>query len=100
MGHLPGRRGVYGPRDRSLNKFVQFVRLLPVVPVIGNGQSRVQPVLVDDVARVVALAVDEPRATGQAFELGGPERLTMDEILRTVQRCSAAISRSSTLRSR
>ncbi len=77
---------VYGPRDRSLNRFVQLVRLLPVVPVIGNGQTRVQPVLVDDVARVVAAAVDEPRATGQVFELGGPERLTMDEILRTVQR--------------
>jgi uncharacterized protein YbjT (DUF2867 family) len=77
---------VYGPRDRSLNKFVQLVRWLPIVPVIGNGQTRVQPVFVDDVARVVARAVDEPRATGQVFELGGPERLTMDEILRTVQR--------------
>ena len=77
---------VYGPRDRSLNKFVQMVRLLPVVPVVGSGQTRVQPVFVDDVARCVALAVDEPRASGQVFELGGPERLTMDEILRTVQR--------------
>jgi NADH dehydrogenase len=77
---------IYGPRDRSLNKFVQLVRLLPVVPVIGSGQTRVQPVFVDDVARVIALAVDEPRASGQVFELGGPERLTMDEILRTVQR--------------
>ncbi|HEY7063532.1 MAG TPA: complex I NDUFA9 subunit family protein [Chloroflexota bacterium] len=77
---------VYGPHDRSLNKFVQMVRLLPVVPVIGSGQTRVQPVFVDDVARVVALAVTEPRASGQVFELGGPERLSMDEILRTVQR--------------
>jgi NADH dehydrogenase len=77
---------IYGRRDRSLNRFVQLVRLLPVVPVIGNGQARVQPALVDDVARVVALGVDEPRATGQAFALGGPERLSMDEILRTVQR--------------
>lgn len=76
---------VYGRRDRSLNRFIQLIRRLPVVPVIGSGQTRVQPVLVDDVARVVALAVDEPRATHQVFELGGPERLTMDEILRTVQ---------------
>jgi len=77
---------VYGARDRSLNRFVQMVRWLPVVPVIGSGQTRVQPVLVDDVARVVALAVGQPRAAGQVFELGGPERLSMDEILRTVQR--------------
>src|SRR5579884_654176 len=77
---------IYGRRDRSLNRFVQLVRYLPLVPVIGNGQTRVQPALVDDVARVVALGVDEPRASGQAFELGGPERLSMDEILHTVQR--------------
>jgi nucleoside-diphosphate-sugar epimerase len=77
---------IYGRRDRSLNRFIQLVRYLPVVPVIGDGQARVQPALVDDVARVVALAVDEPRASGQAFELGGPEQLTMDAILRTVQR--------------
>ncbi len=77
---------VYGRRDRSLNRFVQLVRLLPVVPVIGNGQTRVQPVLVDDVAQAVARALDEPRAVGQVLELGGPERLTMDDILRTVQR--------------
>ena len=77
---------VYGPHDRSLNRFIQFVRLLPVVPVIGSGRNRVQPVFVHDVAQVVARAVDEPRATGQVFELGGPERLSMDEILRTVQR--------------
>lgn len=77
---------IYGRRDRSLNRFIQLVRLLPVVPVIGDGRARVQPALVDDVARVVALAVDEPRATGQVFELGGPEQLTMDEIIRTAQR--------------
>src|SRR5438874_1123737 len=58
---------IYGRRDRSLNRFIQLVRYLPVVPVIGDGQARVQPALVDDVARVVALAVDEPRASGQAF---------------------------------
>jgi NADH dehydrogenase len=77
---------VYGPHDRSLNRFIQLVRLLPVVPVIGSGKNRVQPVFVHDVAQAVARAVDEPRATGQAFELGGPEHLTMDEIIRTVQR--------------
>jgi NADH dehydrogenase len=77
---------IYGRRDRSLNRFIQLVRYLPVVPVIGSGQTRVQPALVDDVARVVAATVDEPRALGQVFELGGPERLSMDEILRTVQR--------------
>ncbi len=77
---------IYGPEDRSLNKFVFFVRYLPVVPVIGSGKNRVQPVSVFDVAAVAAAAVHKAEATGKVFELGGPEILTMDEIIRTVMR--------------
>ncbi|HLI29338.1 MAG TPA: NAD(P)H-binding protein [Chloroflexota bacterium] len=77
---------IYGPRDRSLNRFVAFVRYLPVVPVIGNGQNRVQPIFVEDVGMVGARAVDEVAATNQVFELGGPQILTMDEVIRTIQR--------------
>ncbi len=77
---------VYGPEDRSLNKFVTFARLLPVVPVIGDGKTRVQPVLVDDLAEVVAASVNEPRAVGKVYEVGGPQELTMDEIIQTMLR--------------
>ncbi|MBI4641780.1 MAG: NAD-dependent epimerase/dehydratase family protein [Candidatus Tectomicrobia bacterium] len=77
---------IYGPEDRSLNKFVFFTRYLPFIPVIGNGKGKVQPVSVFDVAKVVAKAVDHPEATNKIFELGGPEVLTMDEILLTVQK--------------
>ena len=42
---------VYGPEDRSLNKSPTFARLLPFVPVIGSGKTRVQPLFVEDLAR-------------------------------------------------
>ncbi|MFN3651037.1 MAG: SDR family oxidoreductase [Armatimonadota bacterium] len=77
---------IYGPDDQSMNKLVAFTRNLPVVPVIGPGEERVQPIHVDDVARVAALAVSSPEATGRIFDLGGPEFLSMNEILRTIQR--------------
>ncbi|HEX6738461.1 MAG TPA: NAD(P)H-binding protein, partial [Vicinamibacteria bacterium] len=77
---------IYGPGDRSMNRFVFFCRYLPAVPVIGDGQTPVQPIAVKDVARCVAEAARRPDAAGKALELGGPERLTMDEIIRTVQR--------------
>jgi uncharacterized protein YbjT (DUF2867 family) len=77
---------IYGPGDRSMNRFVFFCRYLPVVPVIGDGQTRVQPVSVKDVARCVAESVRREDAKDKALDLGGPERLTMDEIIRTVQR--------------
>ena len=77
---------VYGPDDRSLNKFVWFLRHLPVMPMIGDGTNRVQPVSVADVAKVGAAAVFNHQATNEVFELGGPEELTMDEIVARLQR--------------
>jgi NADH dehydrogenase len=75
---------VYGPEDRSLNKFVAFARFLPFVPVIGNGRTRIQPVHVDDLAEAVAASINLPQAVGQTYDVGGPETLTMDEIIRTM----------------
>ena len=77
---------VYGPEDRSLNRFVFFMKHLPFVPVIGSGKSRVQPVSVFDIGRVAALSLMRAESPDATFELGGPEELSMDEILRTVQR--------------
>jgi uncharacterized protein YbjT (DUF2867 family) len=77
---------IYGKGDRSMSRFVTFCRYFPVVPVIGNGRTRVDPVYVKDVARCVADAVGREDAKDRAFDLGGPARLTMDEIIRTVQK--------------
>ena len=80
---------IYGPEDRSLNKFLTFAKFLPFVPVIGNGKTRVQPVSVFAVARVAAKAVTLADATNQIFELGGPQALTMDEIIRMALKVAA-----------
>jgi len=77
---------VYGPDDRSLNRFVGFIRHLPVVPVIGDGTNKVQPIAIWDVAEAAAESVFSNAATNQTIELGGPEELTMDEIIATLQK--------------
>ena len=71
---------VYGPEDRALNRFVTFHRWLPFVPVVGDGRQRLQPVFVDDVAEALARAA-EPGAPTGTFEVGGPDVLTMDQVL-------------------
>jgi uncharacterized protein YbjT (DUF2867 family) len=75
---------VYGPRDRALNRFVDVARRLPVVPVIGDGSQRLQPVFVQDLARVVLDSLEAESAANQTFEIGGPDVLSMDEVLRTM----------------
>lgn len=75
---------VYGPADRALNRFVALARHLPVVPVLGDGRQRLQPVFIDDVVQVVAASLENERAANQTLEIGGPEVLTMNEILQTM----------------
>ncbi|HET8647660.1 MAG TPA: NAD(P)H-binding protein, partial [Vicinamibacteria bacterium] len=77
---------IYGPGDRSMNRFVAFCRYLPVVPVIGDGRTAVHPISVKDVARCVVECVRREDAKDKVLDLGGPERLTMDEIIHTLQR--------------
>ncbi len=77
---------VYGPGDRSLNRFVFFCRHLPLVPVIGDGQAPSWPVQVTDLARAVLECVRREEVAGRALEVGGPERLTMDDVVRTIAR--------------
>jgi len=75
---------VYGPRDRSLNRFALFARTLPVVPLTGPGKNRVRPVHVDDVATAVTMALTVPAAANAVFEIGGPQLLSMRQIVRTM----------------
>ena len=77
---------IYGHGDRSMNRFARMARFLPFLPVIGDGRTKVQPVFVRDVAGAAARAVTSAKATNQLFELGGPEELTMDEIMKRVLR--------------
>jgi NADH dehydrogenase len=80
---------VFGPEDLFTNRFAGLARMSPVVPLFG-ADTRMQPVYVGDVATAVADAVDGKAQPGATYELGGPEVLTMREIieiiLATIQR--------------
>jgi NADH dehydrogenase len=74
---------VFGPEDLFTNRFAALARMSPVVPLIG-GDTRMQPVYVGDVATAVADAVDGKTKAGSIYELGGPEVLTMREIIEII----------------
>src|SRR5437868_15192893 len=77
---------VFGPEDQFTNRFAALARMSPVLPLIGDGVTRMQPVYVGDVATAVADAVDGKARPGATYELGGPEVLTMREIMETIMR--------------
>lgn len=74
---------IYGPGDVSLNRFLGFARWLPFVPLTGSGRQLLAPVFINDVARLAADSLRDPAATNQVFELGGPDTMTMREVVAT-----------------
>ncbi len=72
---------VFGPEDGFFNRFASLSRMLPVLPLIGGGETKFQPVFVGDVAEAVARAIDGKAAAGVVYELGGPEVKSFRELL-------------------
>ena len=75
---------VFGPEDQFTNRFAALARISPMLPLIGGGVTRMQPVYVGDVATAVADAVDGKAKPGATYELGGPEVLTLREIMQII----------------
>jgi uncharacterized protein YbjT (DUF2867 family) len=63
---------VFGPEDQFFNRFAALATISPVLPVIGGGETRFQPVYVGDVADAVVRCIDDSATAGRTYELGGP----------------------------
>jgi NADH dehydrogenase len=72
---------VFGPEDDFFNKFAGMAQLSPVLPLIGGGVTKFQPVYVGNVAEAAAAAVDGNARPGAIYELGGPEVVTFRQCL-------------------
>ena len=75
---------LFGPEDQFSNRFAALARMSPALPLIGGGMTRMQPAYVSDVATAIADAVDGNAKPGATYELGGPEVLTMREIMELI----------------
>ena len=75
---------VFGPEDGFFNKLATMAQMSPVLPVIGGGHTKFQPVYVNDVAEAIALAVDGKAKPGAIYELGGPKIATFRECISIV----------------
>jgi uncharacterized protein YbjT (DUF2867 family) len=72
---------VFGPEDDLFNRFASLARMSPVLPLIGGGETKFQPVFVGDVAEAIAKAVEGEVHGGDVYELGGPEVIDFKELL-------------------
>jgi len=75
---------VFGPEDNFFNRFAWLAKMTPPFvpfPLFGGGTTRFQPVYVGDVAAAVAALLDDPAAAGRTYEFGGPEVMTLKDVI-------------------
>lgn len=72
---------LFGPEDKFFNFFAGIARLAPVLPLIGGGHTRFQPVYVCDAAEAIVAALSDTSSVGQTYEIGGPERYSFRELM-------------------
>ena len=80
---------VFGPDDSFFNRFGAMSVISPVLPLIGGGNTRFQPVYVEDVTDAIMLGLGPKKLAG-IYELGGPDiftfRALMEIVLEVTQR--------------
>ena len=72
---------VFGTGDGFFNKFAGMAQFSPVLPLIGGGETRFQPIFVGDLGQALARTVTTDAAAGQTYELGGPAVFTFKELM-------------------
>lgn len=81
---------MFGPDDDFFNRFAALATVSPVLPLIGGGHTRFQPVFAGDVAEAIATLIEQRTGAGITYECGGPEvrsfRELMEFVLATTER--------------
>ncbi len=80
---------IYGRGDGFITKLADVVRRMPLVPVLGSGEHRLQPVPVEQVATAFARAVNRPATEKHTYEVGGPDAVSMVELVDLIGRAVA-----------
>lgn len=75
---------IFGEGDEFINRLAGIVRKSPVAPVVGSGRSLFQPIWVEDAVTCFLKALQDSSTIGQAIPIGGPEHLSIKEIIRLI----------------
>jgi uncharacterized protein YbjT (DUF2867 family) len=76
---------IYGSkRDRNMWRLIRLLRITPIMPIFGDGESLQQPIFVDDVAEAVLLALQTDATIGKSYNIAGKAPLTYNQVIDTV----------------
>ena len=76
---------IYGsPRDRNIWRLVKWLKTLPIIPIMGNGNYLQQPIYVDDVAQAILSSLESKRTIGKCYNIAGENAITYNEVIDTI----------------
>ncbi len=75
---------ILGNGDQFLSNLIPLFKMSFFIPLFGNGKSKFQPVLIDDVVNFVLNIVDTPKLNKKSFDLAGPEIFSYKEFYVTI----------------
>ena len=71
---------LFGPKDDFFNRFASMAQLMPALPLLGGGETKMQPAYVGDVAQAIAKCAGQG-SSGETYELGGPQSYSFKELM-------------------
>lgn len=80
---------ICGADDEFVNMFAKMIRqtfITRIIPVIGKGESRMQPIYVGDVAHCFVEAALNDNILNKTYEIGGPDAISFNQILDTIMK--------------
>ncbi len=81
---------VFGQRDKFINLLYNLIKWSPIIPVIGDGEYKFQPIYVKELAKMVADSLMKNLALGQTIPIGGAKVYSMNQILKLLEEISDA----------
>ena len=72
---------IFGAGDKFVNMFARMLNIQQFVPVVGNGNYKLQPVAVENVSMGFVKSIERKDAVGKTFDVGGPEKIEFNKII-------------------
>lgn len=74
-----------GPEDEFANALARWLVITPLAfPLVGDGQTRFQPLWVEDLVSIMVAALQDANTVGKSYDLGGPEQLTYEAMVKRI----------------
>ncbi len=75
---------IFGPQDNFFRKFARTARTLRILPLINNGETKFQPIYVEDVTEIICKIICGKKTPARIYEIGGDKVYSFKRLMELV----------------